>query len=108
MKKYNVVFDNAAEDDIYEIYMYVAENDSIEHAEKLFTAIREKCYKLKALPFRGHYPPELYNIGITEYREVYCKPYRIFYSIEKNTVFVHCVLDGRRDIQTILSERNLR
>lgn len=108
MKRFNVVFDNSAEDDIYDIYTYVAINDSTEHAEKLLNAIRETCYKLKTLPYRGHYPPELYEIGVNEFRETRYKPYRIFYSIEKTTVYVHCILDGRRDIQTILHERNIR
>jgi len=91
-----------------EIYTYVAVNDSVERAEKLYTAIREACYKLKTLPYRGHYPPELYDIGVTEFREVHYKPYRIFYSIEKRNIYAHAILDGRRDIQTILNERNLR
>ncbi len=108
MKKYNVVFDTTAQDDLYEIYTYVAMNDSVERADKLFRALRNTCYKLKILPLRGHIPPELFEVGVVEFREIHYKPYRIFYSIENNTVQVHCVLDGRRDIQTILQERYLR
>ncbi|MBW7887921.1 MAG: type II toxin-antitoxin system RelE/ParE family toxin [Bacteroidetes bacterium] len=108
MKKYNVIFDNVAEDDIYEIYDYVLKNDSTERADKLFNAIRKTCAKLNILPFRGHIPPEFYELSITEVREIRLKPYRIFYTIEDNTIFIHAVLDGRRDIQTILFERNLR
>ena len=108
MKKYNVVFDNSAEDDLYEIYTYVALNDSIERADKLFAALRITCTKLKTLPLRGHIPPELFEVGVVEFREIHYKPYRIFYSIDNDTVQVHCVLDGRRDIQTILQERSLR
>ena len=108
MKKYNVLFDNSAEDDLFDIYTYVAINDSVERADKLFTGLRKACYKLKTLPYRGHIPPELFEVGIVEFREINYKPYRIFYSIEKNNVQVHCVLDGRRDIQAILQERSLR
>ncbi|MFH0989610.1 MAG: type II toxin-antitoxin system RelE/ParE family toxin [bacterium] len=108
MKKYNVLFDNSAEDDLFEIYTYVAINDSVDHADKLFAALRKSCYRLKTMPMRGHIPSELFDIGIVEFREIYYKPYRIFYSIENNNVLVHCMLDGRRDIQTILQERSLR
>lgn len=108
MKKYNVVFDNSAEDDLYEIYTYVATNDSVERADKLFNALRSTCNKLKTLPLRGHIPPELFDVGVVEFREIHYKPYRIFYSLENNIVRVHCVLDGRRDIQTVLQERSLR
>ena len=108
MKKYNVVFDNSAEDDLYEIYTYAAINDSVERADTLFIALRNTCTKLKTLPLRGHIPPELLEVGVVEFREIHYKQYRIFYSIEKNTVQVHSVLDGRRDIQSILQERSLR
>jgi toxin ParE1/3/4 len=108
MKRYNVLFDNSAEDDLYDIYTYVAINDSVEHADTLFTALRKTCYKLKTTPLRGHIPSELSAVGVVEFREICFKPYRIFYSIEKKNVFVHCILDGRRDIQTILQERSLR
>ena len=75
MKKYNVFFDTDAEDDLFEIYSYVALNDSIESADKLFSSLRRTCYKLKALPLRGNILPELFEIGVTEFREIRYKPY---------------------------------
>lgn len=53
-------------------------------------------------------PTELFDIGVLEFRELHHNPYRIIYSVESATVYVHCVLDGRRDIETILQERLLR
>jgi toxin ParE1/3/4 len=108
MKKYEVVVDQDAEDDLFDIYAYVALNDSLERADHLFSALRSTCFKLKTLPLRGNIPAELFEIGVVEFREIYCKPYRIIYSTEASKVYVHCVLDGRRDIQTILQERLLR
>jgi toxin ParE1/3/4 len=57
---------------------------------------------------RGHIPPELVSIGVSQFREIRFKPYRIFYSIEQAAVTIQCVLDGRRDMQTVLQERLLR
>ena len=108
MKKYSVFIDDDAEDDLFDIYTYVALNDSLERADKLFSALRRACYKLKILPLRGNIPSELFEIGVTEFREIHYKPYRILYSIEASSVYVHCILDGRRDVQTILQERLLR
>jgi toxin ParE1/3/4 len=108
MKKYDVIFDQDAEDDLFDIYAFVAMNDSVERADRLFAALRRTCLKLRKFPLRGNIPTELFEIGVIEFREVHCKPYRIIYSLESTTVFVHCVLDGRRDIQTILQERLLR
>jgi toxin ParE1/3/4 len=108
MKKYEVIFDQDAEDDLFDIYAFVAMTDSVERADRLFAALRRTCLKLRKLPVRGNIPTELFEIGVVEFRERHYKPYRIIYSVESTTVYVHCVLDGRRDIQTILQERLLR
>ena len=108
MKEYDVIFDQDAEDDLFDIYAFVAVSDSVEQANRLFAALRRTCMKLRKLPLRGNIPTELFEIGVTEFRELHYKPYRIIYSRELTTVSVHCVLDGRRDIQTILQERLLR
>jgi toxin ParE1/3/4 len=108
MKKYDVVFDRDAEDDLFDIYAFVAVNDSVEIADQIFTALQRTCLKLRKLPLRGNIPTELFDIGVVEFRELHYKPYRIIYSLESTTVYVHCVLDGRRDIETILQERLMR
>jgi toxin ParE1/3/4 len=108
MRKLSVQFDLDAEEDLFEIYRYVALNDSIGQADRLFDALRKSCYSLRSLALRGHIPPELHDIGVSQFREIRFKPYRIFYSIVRTTVTIHCVLDGRRDMQSLLEERLLR
>lgn len=97
-----------AEQDIVEIYDYIALSDSIEKAEYVFKNIEEKCSSLCEFPDRGHFPPELERIGIFEYREIHFKPYRIIYKIADSKVYVYCVLDGRREMQKLLENRLLR
>ncbi len=106
--KYQVFILIDAEDDIFEIYRYICTNDSLNHAEYVLEKIQETCQNLTELPERGHVPPELEWIGVTMYRETHFKPYRIIYEIDNNKVFVHCILDGRRDIQNLLEKRLLR
>ncbi len=106
--KYDVYLTYEAEDDIFEIYKYVAVNDSQINADKLFKNIKETIAKLENLPKRGHHPPELKRINILEYLEVHFKPYRIIYQILDKRVFIHCVLDGRRNLQDILQDRFIR
>ena len=108
MKEYDVIVDLETEDDLFDIYTYVALNDSLERADKLYASLKQTCSKLKTLPLRGNIPPELFEIGVTEFRELHFKPYRIIYSLESTSVYIHCILDGRRDVQTILQERLLR
>ena len=97
-----------AEDDLFDIYRYVASADSIAKAERLIQILQELCLSLEEFPDRGHIPPELESIGVLDYLEVHYKPYRVIYQLLRNEVFVHCVLDGRRDMQTLLEQRLLR
>ena len=106
--KYKVIIDPQAKLDLKEIFIYVAVNDSIQTANKLLDALEETCSKLERIPERGHIPPELRPTGIKKYLEIHYKPYRIIYEINKNIIYIHCVIDGRRNIQEILSNRFLR
>ena len=108
MIKYKVIFDIDAEDDLYEIFAAAAEERSIERAETLIASLQALCRTLSTTPMRGHVTPELCDIGVTEFREIHYEVYRIMYSIESRFVFVHCVLDGRRDIETVLQQRFFR
>jgi len=104
--KVNIIAD--AEQDIIGIYDYIATSDPIEKAEYFFQNIEKKCSSLVRLPNRGHSPPELERIGIYEYREIHFKPYRIIYQVINSNVYIHCVLDGRRELQELLERRLLR
>ena len=106
--KYHVFFVSDAEDDLYEIYNYVALHDSEEKAENLFKKIEQTCHSLKSFPERGHAPPELERIGIFEFREIHYKPYRIIYQVEDLSVYIYCILDGRCSFQELLEHRLLR
>ena len=106
--KYKVNFVSEAEEDLFQIYKYIYLNDSEEQAEKLYSKLYEKSLLLKEYPERGHIPPELNLLDIEDFLEIHYKPYRIIYRIIKSEVFIHCIIDGRRDIQKILQERLLR
>lgn len=97
-----------AQRDVEDIWGYVAETDGIETADRLVDALEQACSALMELPHRGNVPKELQALGITEYREVHYKPYRIIYRVFENRVIVYCVVDGRRDMQGLLQRRLLR
>jgi toxin ParE1/3/4 len=107
-KRFEVLLLENAEKDIDGIYRYVKRHDSEEKAERLSQNIEQVILSLQTSPVRGHYPPELERLGVLEYREVFFKPYRIIYEVEGGSVFIHCVLDGRRDLRDILQQRLLR
>lgn len=106
--KYKVNLSFSAEEDLYEIFKYVYLNDSEEKSERLYSKLYEKCVALKEYPYRGHVPQELSLFGINDFLEIIFKHYRIIYQIIGKDVFIHCILDGRRDIQKLLQERLIR
>jgi toxin ParE1/3/4 len=106
--KYKVNLTLSAEEDLFEIYKYVYLNDSQENAEKLYSKLYEKCLTLQKYPRRGHLPAELSLLGINDFLEITYKPYRIIFQVIEKVVFIHCILDGRRDMQKLLQERIIR
>ena len=106
--KYEVRITGVARDDLYSIYRYVANNDSPGKAEYLLDNIEKAIAALETMPGRGHHPPELQRWGILDFREVFFKPYRIIYEIKDKSVFIHAVLDGRRNCEDLLQQRLLR
>lgn len=106
--KYQVLMISEAENDLDGIWRYVSRTDSISKADKLLKNLEEKCFSLAQFPNRGHVPLELEKIAVYDYQKIHYKPYRIIYQVVNKNVYVHCVLDGRRDLQTILLQRLLK
>ena len=48
---------------------------------------------------------ELAILGIHEYRELYFKPYRVIYREQASDVYVYLIVDGRRNMQSLLQRR---
>lgn len=108
MKKYQVRLTSEAEKDIEDIYDYIAKKDSVQNALYVLDKLEQMIFALDNNPERGHYPAELLNQGIKDYREVLFKPYRAIYEIIGNKVIVHVCADGRRDMKTLLERRIFR
>lgn len=107
-KKYKVNIVQSAETDLLEIYKYIYFNDSEENADKIYSKLENIIRSLEELSHRGHIPKELKLLGVEDFLEINYKHFRIIYQIIGNEVFVHCILDGRRDMQKLLQERLIR
>ncbi len=97
-----------AKQDIFELHLHIETHDSVERADEVLDGLRKAIESLADLPERGHFPPELDRIGLREYREIHHKPWRIVYAVISGAVVFHGILDGRRDLQTLLQQRLLR
>lgn len=107
MTRYEVLLTAGAERDLEEIYDYIAEFDSVRHADHVLTRLHKVAQSLAVFPQRGAYPRELLALGIREYRQSFFKPYRVIYRIVDRQVLVYLIADGRRDMQSLLARRLL-
>lgn len=102
-----VLLTNDAARDLNELYDYIAVHDSPRKADYVLEQIEKTFSTLSEFPERGVYPKELLKLGIREYREVFFKPYRIIYRVMDKNVYVLLIVDGRRDMQSLLQRRLL-
>ncbi len=109
MKRYTIVVESGAEDDLNTIAEYIAAHDSVDRAMDVASRIERSLRTLETFPNRGAHPKELLDYGNRDFREIYLKPYRIIYRVLEGDALVVLVLiaDGRRDMQTLLTRRLL-
>jgi toxin ParE1/3/4 len=96
--------DDAARD-LENLYDYIKLHDVPGKADYVLEQIEKTLDSLSEYPQRGTFPKELLAIGLREYREIFFKPYRIIYRVMDNNVYVLLIVDGRRDMQTLLQQR---
>ena len=104
---HTVLLTAGAERDLAEIVDYIAEFDCAANAHRVLDRLVAVAESLADFPQRGSHPRELLALGMREFRQVFFKPYRLIYSVSGNTVHVHLIADGRRDMQALLQRRLL-
>ena len=100
-----VFLTNDAAGDLDELYDYIALHDAPRKADYVLERIERAFSMLSEFPERGTHPKELIALGIREYREILFQPYRIIYRVINKNVYVLLIVDGRRDMQTLLQRR---
>ena len=105
---WRVLLSEDAGRDIEDLYRFIARRDGAETAESILGEIEAAAMSLEEFPERGNIPKELVSIGISEYREIHDKLWRMIYRTIGSDVVVYRVVDGRRDTQSFLERRLFR
>ena len=103
--RYEVLLTEDAERGLEELYDFASEHDVPGKGEALLRRIEDVIESTAAFLERGSYPRELLALGIREYRQTFCKPYRVIYRIVRLRVFVLLIADSRRNMQTLPARR---
>ena len=107
MAHFRVLWTQAAQEDLVDIISYI-QTDGMQRAKAIFEAIKKLAGTLEAFPQKGRVVPELQSLGITKYRELIYKRWRIVYRVDHETVYVLMVLDSSRDVEDLLFRRLMR
>ena len=105
--RFEVFLTEGAETDLEAIHDYLAATGSRAEADQVLDQLLAAGESLATLPDRGAHPRELAVLGIREFRQVLFKPYRVIYRVEGHRVYLLLIVDGRRDLQTLLEQRLL-
>jgi len=100
MKRYSIHVLEPAQDDLTEIYFYIAmDNESA--ALKLTDKIMDAIDTLLDFPFKGKIVPDI-ELSKQEFRMLVVESYIAFYKVIDNDVYVYRIIYGQRDYPQLL------
>ena len=107
MRERRIRWTKTARGDLDIVVDYITE-DAVENALAVLDRLEQRVHPLCLAAERGRLVPELKAVDVLQYRELIERPWRIIYRIEPDQVVVLAVLDGRRDLRSLLLERLVR
>jgi toxin ParE1/3/4 len=103
--EYRVTTSALADEDIADIFEYISKNQSLERALLVLDTLEDLVASLSYLPMRGSRLVEVEIKSLGDYRQLISWPFRLIYRIDGQTVFVVAILDGRRNVVSLLEKR---
>jgi toxin ParE1/3/4 len=105
---YKVVILKSAQHDLKDLRDYIA--GTFSHATWLMTSgrLQAALRTLQASPLAGGIPAEIEMLNLAGFRQVVVGKNRIIYEVRLDTIYVHVVTDGRRDMTALLTRRLMR
>lgn len=105
--KFEVLLAEGAEQGLEAIHDYISEFDCVANANYVLDELMLVVESLSKFPERGSHPKELVSLGIKEYCQTFFKPYREIYRVTGSQIIIYLIVDGRRDMQSVLARRLL-
>jgi toxin ParE1/3/4 len=105
---FSVVILESAEHDLKELRAYILKNFSVEIWHTSYAKIKEVIRSLQNFPQAGSIPEEIASLNLTQYRQVLVGMNRVIYEVRQDTIYIHIIVDTRRDMNSLLTRRLLR
>ena len=106
MAKNHLIWTEYAYVDLDGILEYVS-HDNPGNVSRIYEKIMAKVSTLATFAKVGRLVPELENLNITIFREVFENPWRIIYRTDPEKIYILAIFDGRRDLEEVILKRLL-
>lgn len=103
-----VVILDSAERDLKELKSYLVKNFSLEVWRDTYGSLKESIRHLQSFPLSGSIPDEIEKFNLHQFRQVVSGLNRIIYEVRQDKIYVHMIVDVRRDMTSLLTRRLLR
>jgi toxin ParE1/3/4 len=102
---YSISWSDDARNELKQIISYIKEKSGNIIAANVFQKIRQNIERLTAFPGTGRVSPELEALGITYIHQINENPWRIYYKIENEIIWIVSIIDTRRNIEELLYKK---
>lgn len=103
-----IVILESAEHDLKDLRSYVVKNFSSDAWQDNYTKLKESIRNLKTFPLAGGIPDEIAKLNLSQYRQLVSGQNRIVYEVRQDRIYIHMIVDVRRDMHALLTRRLLR
>lgn len=103
-----VVILESAEHDLKDLHSYIVKNFSSENWQDTYAKLKESIRNLQDFPLAGSIPDEIEKLHLSQYRQVVSGLNRIVYEVRQDSIYIHMIVDARRDMNALLTKRLLR
>ncbi len=105
-KIYKLQWTKSAKDDLLDIVTRIKQ-ESPNTAVEIYQRLKKRAQSSNFFPLKGRVVPELLDEGITYYRELIEKPWRIIYRVGDETVYLIAIIDSRQNLDELLLRKIL-
>jgi len=105
-KTYKLQWTKSAKDDLLDIVTRIKQ-ESPNTAMEIYQKLKKRAQSSNFFPLKGRVVPELLDEGITYYRELIEKPWRIIYRVGDETVYLIAIIDSRQNVDELLLKKIL-
>jgi len=105
-KIYKLQWTKNAKDDLIDIVTRIKQENP-NTAMEIYQKLRKRAQSSNFFPLKGRVVPELLDEGITYYRELIEKPWRVIYRVGDETVYLIAIIDSRQNLDELLLKKIL-